>query len=93
MKLLQKEKKILAIKDQTRTVNIIENLKQKRWKDIKAQTEEIYYKGKVCAAAPKKIWRRKKNTISMPLKQYFKGPMGQSNVVAMNKEMHLHCKK
>lgn len=56
MKLLQKEKQILAIKDQTRTVNIIEKLKQKRWKDIKAQTEEIYYKGKVCAAAPKAFW-------------------------------------
>lgn len=93
MKLLQKEKQILAIKDQTRTVNIIEKLKQKRWKDIKAQTKEIYYKGKVCAADPKAFWRRKKNTISLPLKPDFKGSAGHSNVVPMNKEMHLHCKK
>ena len=93
MKLLQKEKQILAIKDKTRTVNIIQKLKQKRWKDIKAQTEEIYYKGKVCAAAQKAFWRRKKNTISLPLKPYFKGSAGHSNVVPMNKEMHLHCKK
>ena len=90
MKLLQKEKQILAIKYQTRNVNIIEKLKQKRWKDIKAQTKEIYYKGKVCAAAPKEFWRRKKNTISLPLKLYFKGSAGHSNVVPMNKEMHLH---
>ena len=75
------------------TVNIIEKLKQKRWKDIKAQTEEIYYKGKVCAASPKAFWCRKKNTISLPLKLDFKGSTGHSNDVPMNKEMHLHCKK
>ena len=74
-------------------MNIIEKLKQKRWKDIKAQTKEIYYKGKVCAAAPKAFWCRKKNTISLPLKPDFKGSAGHSNVVPMNKEMHLHCKK
>ena len=93
MKLLQKEKQILAIKDQTRTVNIIKKLKQKRCKDIKAQTEEIYYKGKFCAAAPKSFWCRKKNTISQPLKPYFKGSTGHSNAIPMNKEMQLLCKK
>ena len=74
-------------------MNIIEKLKQKRWKDIKAQTEEIYYKGKVCVAAPKAFSRRKNNTISLPLKPYFEGSVGHSNVVPMKKEMHLHCNK
>ena len=74
-------------------MNIIEKLKQKRWKDIKDQTEEIYYKGKVCAAASKAFWRRKKNTISLPLKPDFKRSSRHSNAVPMNKEMHLHCKK
>ena len=52
-----------------------------------------YYKGKFCTAAPKAFWRRKKNTISLPLKLDFKGSTGHSNAIPVNKDMQLHCKK
>ena len=71
------------------------------YREIKTEKVEGYQsldrrnilQGKGLCICSKSILPQEKNTISLPLKPYFKGSAGHSNAIPMNKEIHLHCKK
>ena len=73
-----------------KNLSLEEQLQRQKWNDIKIKVEEEFKKN-VCAKIPNAFWHSKKHEICLPFKENFKEPIGNFNVVSMNKEKQNIC--